>query len=118
MALLPVGSSATWAVPILDVYDVQAYKGTELVLSGSFSVVHDDPATVSVYAQTATLVSAKLRLGSTTFAAANAGLFRNTSPYTYNDRDPYQLYGIVGDGLGRGTGVGGATDDFSLSFNP
>jgi hypothetical protein len=99
-------------------YTIQAYKGSELVLSGVFSLLHSDPATVSVYSQTATLQSATLKLGSTNFSVANTGLFKNTSPYTYADKDLYQLYGIVGTGLGKSTGVGGATDDFSLTFNP
>ena len=116
--LLAVSANAAHAAPILDSYTVQAYKGAALVLSGTFSVLHDDPATVSVYAQTATLQSANLTLGSTTFTAANTGLFKNTSPLSYSDNNLYQLYGIVGSGLGAGTGVGGATDDFSLTFNP
>jgi hypothetical protein len=116
--LLACSGNAAQAAKILDSYNVQAYKGSELVLSGSFSVLHDDPTTVSVYSQTATLQSANLALGSTTFTAENAALFKNTSPFSYNDKDLYQLYGIVGTGLGRSTGVGGATDDFSLTFNP
>ncbi|GEM_PF-1602538 len=116
--LLAASGSAVQAAEILDSYTVQAYKGDALVLSGSFSVLHSDPETVSVYAQTATLQSVNLTLGSTAFTLENTGLFKNTSPYSYDDNNLYQLYGIVGTGLGSGTGVGGATDDFSLTFNP
>jgi len=116
--LVATTGSAAQAAQILDSYTVQAYKGSQLVLSGSFSILHDDPASVSVYWQTATLQSVNLTRGSTTFTLANTGLFKNTSPISYSDRDLYQLYGIVGTGLGAGTGVGGATDDFSLTFNP
>jgi len=116
--LVAVSANAAYAAPILSEYDIQAYKGGQLVLSGTFSILHDDPATTPLYTQKATLQSADLTLGGTNFTLANTGLFRNSSPYTYDDKDLYTLYGIVGSGLGAGTGVGGATDDFSMAFNP
>jgi hypothetical protein len=115
---LAMSANAAQAAQTLKSYSLQAYKGTTLVLSGTFSVLVDDQASVSVYSQVATLQSANLTLGSTTFTMANTGLFRNTSPTSYADTDLYRLYGIVGTGLGAGTGVGGATDDFNLAFNP
>lgn len=117
-SLLLAASGNAAQAQILDSYNLQAYKGSQLVLSGSFSVLHDDPEKVSVYWQTATLEAANLTLGSTSFILSNTGLFKNTSPTSYDDKYLYQLYGVVGTGLGRGTGVGGATDDFSMMFNP
>ena len=115
---LAVSANVAHAAQILKSYNIQAFKGGQLVLGGTFSVLVDDPATTSVFSQHATLQSANLTLGSTTFTLANTGLFRNSSPLSYADTDLYTLYGIVGSGLGAGTGVGGATDDFSLQFNP
>ncbi len=114
-----ISGSAAQAATVLKSYNLEAYKNGALVISGTFSVnVEADTQHVSVYNQQASLASADLTLGSTHFVLANTGLFRESSPFSYNDNNLYTLYGKVGTGLGQGTGVGGATDDFSFIFNP
>jgi hypothetical protein len=111
-----VSAGAAQAATVLKTYNLEVYKGGNLVLSGTFSVnVEADTANVSVYNQQATLQSANLTLGSTTFSLANGniGLFRNSSPTGYDQLYLYNLYGIAG-----GTGVGNLLDDFSFQFNP
>ena len=114
-----LSSGAAQAATVLKSYNLQAYKNGALVISGTFSVnVEADTQNVSVYWQQASLASANLTLGSTSFTLANTGLDRNSSPLSYDDPTLYTLFGKVGSGLGLGTGVGGATDDFAFTFNP
>jgi hypothetical protein len=70
-----VSADCAQAAAVLKTYNLEVYQGSTLVLSGTFSVnVEADTANVSAYNQQATLQSANLTLGSTTFSLANGNI--------------------------------------------